>query len=193
MRATRDLLRRRCPLARKRAALFAHLHNTKRQSNLPEIGKRLANTATREEVTAQFPDPRVRKALAVEVSLLDHSDQVWGEVALSLPRTAKAHAVQTCARVQSVPGIGQMLAVVILYEIHDSTRLPRGQDFVSSCRLGKCATESSGKKLGTAGKKSGNAHFAGPWPKPPSSFFARGSRAKNMLRPLHANTAKPKR
>jgi hypothetical protein len=43
MRATRDLLRRRCHLARKRAELLAHMHNTNSQYNLPEIGKRLAN------------------------------------------------------------------------------------------------------------------------------------------------------
>ena len=42
MRATRDLLRRRCHLARKRAELLAHIHNTTSQYNLPEIGKRLA-------------------------------------------------------------------------------------------------------------------------------------------------------
>jgi transposase len=48
------------------------------------------------------------------------------------------------------------LALVILYEIPDITRFPRVQDFVSDCRLVKCATESTGKRLGTSGKKSGN-------------------------------------
>ena len=38
MRATRDLLRRRTHLTRKRAALLAHVHNTNSQYNLPEIG-----------------------------------------------------------------------------------------------------------------------------------------------------------
>ena len=52
MRATRDLLRRRCHLARKRAELLAPIHNTNSQYNLPEIGKRLANKANREEVAA---------------------------------------------------------------------------------------------------------------------------------------------
>ena len=42
MRATRDLLRRRMHLMRKRAELLAHLHNTKSQYNLPDIGKKLA-------------------------------------------------------------------------------------------------------------------------------------------------------
>jgi len=159
MRATRDLLRRRCHLARKRAELLAHIHNTNSQYNLPEIGKRLANHANREDVAEHFPDPSVRKAIEVDVSLIDHYDQLLGEVELYLTRSAKAHDVQTFARLQSIPGIGQILALVILYEIQDISRFPRVQDFVSYCRLVKCAKESNGKRLGTSGKKIGNVHL----------------------------------
>lgn len=78
MRATRDLLRRRCHLARKRAELLAPLHNTNSQYNLPEIGKRLANKANRADVAEHFPDPSVRKASEVDVALIDHYDQLLG-------------------------------------------------------------------------------------------------------------------
>jgi len=47
MRAPRDLLRRRCPLMRKRAELLAHIHNTNSQYNLPEIGTKLADKGSR--------------------------------------------------------------------------------------------------------------------------------------------------
>jgi hypothetical protein len=63
MRATRDLLHRRCPLLCKRAELLAHIHNTNSQSNLPEIGKTLADKANREGIEEHFPDPRVRKII----------------------------------------------------------------------------------------------------------------------------------
>ena len=129
MRATRDLLRRRCHLARKRAELLAHIHNTNSQYNLPEIGKRLANKANREDVAEHFPDPSVRKAIEVDVSLIDHYDQLLGEVELYLTRSAKTDDVQTFARLQSVPGIGQILALVILYEIQDIRALSPGARF----------------------------------------------------------------
>ena len=125
MRATRDLLRRHCHLVRKRAELLAHIHNTNSQYNLPEIGKRLANKATREDVADHFPDPSVHKAIAVDGSLIDHDDKLLGEVELYLTRSAKAHDGQTFARLQSVPGIGQMLALVMLSEIQDISRFPR--------------------------------------------------------------------
>ena len=106
-----------------------------------------------------FPDPSVHKAIEVDVSLIDHYDKLLGEVELYLTRSAKTDDVQAFARLQSVPGIGQILALVLLSEIQDISRFPRVQDFVSSCRLVKCAKESGGKRLGTSGKKIGNVHL----------------------------------
>jgi transposase len=76
-----------------------------------------------------------------------------------MTRTATGPDGQSFARLQSVPGPGQMLAWVLLYEIQDLPRFPRVQAFGSSCRLGKCAKETNGKRVGTSGKKIGT----GPW------------------------------
>jgi transposase len=110
-------------------------------------------------VEEHFPDPRVRKTLEVEVSLSNPDDHLLGEVELSITRPAKAPAVQTFSRLQSVPGSGQILARVSLYEIQDIARFPRVQAFVSYCRVVKCAKESGGNRLGTSGKKIGNVHL----------------------------------
>jgi hypothetical protein len=98
---------------RKRAERFAHLHTTNSQSNLPESGRRLAAKAHRADVADHLPAPRVRKTMAIAVSLIDHYDHLLGEVERYLTRRAKAHAVQTVARLHSVPGIGQSLALGI--------------------------------------------------------------------------------
>jgi transposase len=55
--------------------------------------------------------------------------------------------------------VGKTLALVLLYESHEIRRFPRVQDFVSYCRLVKCAKESAGKRYGTSGKKIGNAYL----------------------------------
>jgi transposase len=156
MRATRDLLRRRCHLRRQRAELLAHIQNTNSQYNLPEFGKKLADKGNREGVEEHFPEPSVRKTIELDVSLIDHYDKLLREVELYITRTAKGHDAQSFARWQAVPGIGQILALVILYEIQDLARFPRVQDFVSSCRLVKCAKEAAGKRHGLSGKKIGN-------------------------------------
>jgi hypothetical protein len=159
MRATRDLLRRRMHLMRKRAELLAHVQNTNHQYNLPEIGKKLAYKANRAGVAERFPDPAVQKNIEVDLALIGYYDQLLNDVELSMVNTAKQHDAQTLYRLQSVPGIGKILSLVMLYEIHDLTRFPRVQDFVSYCRLVKCAKESAGKRYGTSGTKIGNAYL----------------------------------
>ena len=68
MRATRDLLRRRLYLTRKRAEWLAHIQNTNSQYHLPEIGKKLAYKANRDGVAERFPDPAVHKSMEVDLA-----------------------------------------------------------------------------------------------------------------------------
>jgi transposase len=157
MRATRDLLRRRMPLMRTRAALLAHIQNTHSQYNLPEIGKKLAYKGHRDDVAARFLAPAVQKSVEVALALIDHYERLRRDVALTLVQPAKPHNAHALYRLQSVPGIGKLVRLGLLYAMHDSTRFPRGQDCVSSCCLVKCAKESAGKRSGTSGKKMGNA------------------------------------
>jgi transposase len=159
MRATRDLLRRRTHLMRKRAELLAHVQNTNSQYNLPEIGKKIAYKANREGVANRFTDLAVHKNIEVDLALITYYDALLSDLELYLLKTAKQHDANTLYLLQTVPGIGKILSLVLLYEIHDIDRFPRVQDFVSYCRLVKCAKESAGKRLGTSGKKIGNAHL----------------------------------
>jgi transposase len=157
-RATRDLLRRRNHLMRKRAELLAHIQNTVTQYNLPPLKKRIAYKSNREEVAAHFPDPEVRKCIELDLSLIDHYDDLLREVELHLVRTAKIHDGQMFYLLRSVPGVGKILALVMRYEIHDISRFPSVQDFASYSRLVKPSRTSAGKRYGTSGKKIGSAH-----------------------------------
>jgi transposase len=58
---------------------------------------------------------------------------------------------------RTVPGIGAILSLVRLYEIHDIQRFPRVQAFVSYGRMVKWAKASAGQRSGTSGTKIGNA------------------------------------
>jgi transposase len=159
MRAPRDLLRRRMYLTRKRAELLAHIQHTNSQYNLPEIRKKLAYKANRDGVAERFPDPAVQKSMEVDLTLLGSYDPLLNDLEAHIVKAAKQHDANTLYLLQTVPGIGKMLSLVLLYEIHEIQRFPSVQDFVSSCRLVKCAKESAGKRYGTAGTKIGNAYL----------------------------------
>jgi transposase len=159
MRATRDLLRRRMSLTRKRAELLTHVQNTNSQYNLPAIGKKIAYKANRDGVAERFPDPAVQKSIDVDLTLIGHYDELLRDLELDLVTAAKQHGANALYLLRTVPGIGKILSLVLLYEIHDIQRFPRVQDFVSYCRLVKCAKESAGKRYGTSGAKIGNAYL----------------------------------
>jgi transposase len=159
MRATRALLRRRLHLTRKRAELLAHIQNTNSRYNLPEIGRNLADKANRDGVADRFADRAVQKRMEVELALIGPYDRLLTALKLALGQPAKAHEAQPLYRLRSLPGVGKILALVLLYEIHELRRFPRVQEFVSSCRLVKWAKESAGTRYGTSGTKIGTAYL----------------------------------
>jgi transposase len=159
MRATRDLLRRRTHLMRKRAELLAHGQNTNAQYNLSEIGKNIAYKANRPGVAERFADPAVQTTIAVDLSLITYDDELLQDLELSILTTAKHHEAQTLSLLQTVPGMGKILSRVLLNEMHCIDRFPSVQDFASDCRLVKCRQESGGQRVGTSGQNMGNAHL----------------------------------
>ena len=192
MRATRDLLRRRRPLMRKRAELLAHIQNTNSQYNLPEIGKKLADKANREGVAERFLEPAVHKSVEVDLTLIGQYDRLLTDLELDLVQTAKAHDAQTFYRLRLIPGVGKILALVLLYEIHDIRRFPRVQEFVSSCRLVKCAKASAGKRYGTSGKKIGNAHLKWAFSEAAGLFLRNNPAGQKYLARLEKKHSKGK-
>lgn len=159
MRSTRDLLRRRLYLVRERGFLLAHVQNTHHQSNLATPKKRLASRSNRAGTAERFADAAVRKTVEIDLNVVGHLDTVITDLELHLTRSTKEHDARSFYLLRSIPGVGKVLAMTILYEVHDVARFPSVQDFASYARLIRCARESAGKRSGTSGAKIGNAHL----------------------------------
>jgi transposase len=95
--------------------------------------------------------------MAGALALLGSDEPLLRDLELPSVTAAKQPAPTTLYLLQTGPGSGHILSLVLLYEIHDIQRFPRVQDCVSSCRLLKCAKESAGKRDGTAGSQRGQA------------------------------------
>jgi transposase len=183
MRETRDLLRRRMYLVRHRGEATAHIKNTNTQYNLAPLEKKLSFAGNRAEmkIAERFTDPSVRKTVEVDLALIDHYDTLIHDVELHLIRTVKVDDIQTYNRLQTLAGVGKILALVLLYEIHDLKRFADVGPFLSYARLVRCAHESAGKKLGTGGKKIGNAHLKWALSEAVCLFLRESERAKKWL------------
>jgi transposase len=192
MRATRDLLRRRLHLVRKRGQLLAHIQMTNQQYNLPAFAKRIAYPSNRTGVADHFEDRVVRKSVAVDLALLARYDTLLTDLESYLVRQAKQHDAQAFHLLRSIPGVGKVLALTILYEIHDVARFDRVQEFASYARLVKCAKESAGRKHGTSGAKMGNVHLKWAFSEAAVLFVRHNEPGKKLLAKLEKRVGKGK-
>jgi len=159
-RQTRDLLRRRNVFVRRRAQLIAHVVNTNTQFNLPPLPKKLTYAANRTpDLVERFADPSTKLAVTADLGLIDGYDQQVADLERHLVRHAKVDDPVTFGLLRTVPGIGPILGLTLLYEVDDIARFPEPGNFLSYSRLVRCPHESAGKKKGTGGKKIGNAHL----------------------------------
>ena len=122
--------------------------------------------------------PSVQKSAAIDLAVIDCLDAQVAELELYLTRTAKVDDVQTFHRLQTIPGVGKVLALILLYELHDVARFNHVGQFLSYARLVRCAHESAGKKVGSGGKKIGNAHLRWAFGEAACLFLRGSERAK---------------
>ncbi len=181
MRPTRDLMRRRMHMMRKRAELLAHIQNTNSQYNLPKIGKNLRYAFNREGIAERFAHPSSRKSIELDLNLIGFYDEQLGKIEWHINRCAKEADYQSLMILKSVPGIGPILSLVMLYEIHEIDRFARVQDFISYCRLVKCRKESAGKSYGTSGAKIGNAYLKWAFSEAAVLFLRKNPEARAWL------------
>jgi transposase len=159
MRATRDLMRRRLFFTRKRAELFTHIQNTFHQYNLLRPAGDMHRAKHRAQLAACFSDPVVRTTIEADLQVCTLYDSLIQDLEKTIERQARAHDPTAFLLLKTIPGIGKILALTILYEIHTIDRFPRVQDFSSYCRLVKPAHTSAGKRVGSGGSKIGSAHL----------------------------------
>lgn len=159
MRATRDLMRRRTYIVRRSGELVAHIKNTNTQYNLPPFGKKISRKYNHQGVIEHFEDPIVRKSVEVDLAMVESLNEILKKLEWHIEKTAKQHDYNTLLRLRSIPGVGQILALVILYEVEDIKRFPTVQNFSSYARLIRPTKESDGKWAGKSNKKIGNSHL----------------------------------
>jgi transposase len=159
-RQTRDLLRRRSSFVRQRAQLIAHIQNTNSQFNHPPFSKKLTYAGNRTaELTERFTDPSTKLSVEADLGMIGSYDEQIATMERHLTKNAKVDDPVTFGLLKSVPGIGPILGLVLLYEVDDMKRFPEAGNFLSYSRLVRCEHSSAGKVKGSGGKKIGNAHL----------------------------------
>ena len=158
MRATRDLVRRRMFLVRRRSELLAHVQLINQQCNCDPFEKVLKYAGNR-DVLDRFTDDSVRLSVEADLQMVGHYDALLKQLEANLLRRAKLHDPRACSLLRTIPGIGNILSLVLLYEIHTIDRFPSVGDLLSYARLVTPKQTSDGKVTGQSGAKIGNVHL----------------------------------
>jgi transposase len=192
MRATRDLMRRRLFFVRKRSELFTHIRITFHQLNLPAPTGQLLYPGNRAGLLQAIPEPMVRASVEADLLLATQLDQVIASLKHAVLRQARIEDPDTLELLQTIPGVGPILALTLLYELHDIERFSRVQDFLSYARLVKSQKASAGKVLGTSGNKIGNAHLKWAFSEAAVCFLQKNPRGQRLLKRIRSKHGKGK-
>ena len=157
-RPLRGLLRQRLTLVRNRTQLQARVQSHQLAHNRPTVPAANRNR-WQQHLLAHESHPVYQFSLQHSLALIGHYDTQIAALDAHLIQLTQSHAPADFSLLQTVTGIGPILAMTILYEIGDIARFPSVKDFLSYCRLVKGTVASAGQIKGLRGAKLGNPYL----------------------------------
>jgi transposase len=154
-------LRRRHRLVRIRSECYTHIQNTFSQNGILDVNhSSVKSKKSRRKLIQRFDDPELQATIEADLDMIEFLDPKIRNIEIQVFRQAKHHNRRDLNILLSIPGVGETIALIILYEIHRIDRFPTVQNFSSYARLVKCDRSSAGKKSGGRGhQKIGNPYL----------------------------------
>ncbi|MDD1794804.1 transposase [Enterovibrio sp. ZSDZ42] len=118
-------------LVRHGAHLKTHVSNTFTQYNVPSPNLALRYPSSREDVRNRFNEPAINRNIDIALNMIGFYTKELPHVECFIEKNAKQHNPRDYLLLQTVPGIGRILALTILYEIGNIQRFPFVQHFAS--------------------------------------------------------------
>jgi transposase len=188
-RPLRDLLRRRAFLVRKKTSMVLSMHGAFECRTGMRVKTNDLKKWSAEDVEAILEDPTISlgiTCLLQPMTVLDEQIKVIEKVVLK-----RAKLREEFGPLQTVWGVGKVLALTIMYEVGQIARFATVGDFASYCRCVKTERFSNGKRKGSGNRKNGNpylswafsevAHYAARFYPEAQAYFQRKRAATNGI------------
>ena len=160
MRTTRDLLRRRRRFVELRTGLYQHVKMYMYQQGINDFPPQATHNKTkRKELISYLKNPDALMTLHTDLELTDHLDRLIMDIENQVKKQAKHHDRKALALLQTIDGVGDMLSLTILYEMHKINRFKNAQRFSSYSRVVIIDWSSAGKSYRGKNNKIGNPHL----------------------------------
>ncbi len=159
-RPIRSLLRQRMSYVWRRSEIMAQLTMKQMVQGLAPVAKGGHNREVWEErILEQVKHPLHRFSTTCDMEVVRVYDRQIQRLDQEVTRQAKKHLERDHQLLLTVPGIGKVLSLTILFEMDTVGRFPTVKDFISYCRLVKGSVASAGKVKGLCGGKMGNPYL----------------------------------
>jgi transposase len=187
-RAVRDVLRKRAPLVRQQTATVLSLHNILVRNTGGRLRAKRMHALTLAEVARRLPEPEHSLAVTSSRAVWHCLEQQMKTVE-KLVQTRRKHR-PAYEQLQTVEGIGAILAQTIGLETGDIRRCPSVGNDASYCRCVQSTNISQGKRKGQGNVNNGHPYLA--WAsmeaaqcalrfRPTGQRFSQRKQAKNHL------------
>jgi len=160
-RGPRDLLRKRSQLVRQRTAQLLSVQSIVQRHLGRSLSKTDIKALTGEEIRDLLgqaePELAVSASLAVIATLNEQIERIESTVYPQVRLTPAFRSLKT------VPGLGRVLAPMVMLETVDIRRFGSSGQYASYCRCVKSERRSNDKKKGVGARRSGNQHLSWAW------------------------------
>ncbi len=157
-RSARDLMRRRSFLVRKRTSFLLAMRGAFECRTGMRINSNDLKKWKAEDVQAHVEDPMAAFGITC---LLEPMHALSAQIKkIEKAELSRGRLRPEFAPLETVWGIGKILALTIMYEVGDVARFRKVGNFTSYCRLVNTARLSAGKRKGSGNRKNGNPYLS---------------------------------
>jgi transposase len=157
-RALRDLLRRRTFLVRQRTANLLSVKNLYSRNTGTQVPATELKRLTDAQVIEQFSDPHVALSATSCLAVIRVLNEEIAGIEKIVMKEAKVRP--EFKLLETIPGIGQTLALTIMYEAGSISRFSDAGHFCSYCRCVPSQHLSNGKVKGSGNVRNGNPYLS---------------------------------
>lgn len=157
-RPTRDLLRRRLLYVRQRTAHMLSLKTMASRSLGKSIATKTIKQLKPEDANTLFDQEHLKLAYRHGLATIQFLSSQVKSIEKEIMKHAKIRPEFTS--LLTMPGIGNILGLTIMFEVGDIGRFPRAGNYASYCRCVKSERLSNEKKKGSGNRKNGNKYLS---------------------------------
>ena len=157
IRPIRDLLRERIRLVTKRATKYGAISRMLLRYNIQGYSRNTVKHLTEEDMHQLYHHPFIRTKTTMELERIELLTRQINSIDKKI--LERAQKDDTFYLLKTIPGIGDILALTILYEVGGINRFPNARAFCSYCRVVPGIHQSSDKVYRSPNSKQGDHYL----------------------------------